>query len=131
MNTVVVGIAGACLGVLAASSRVPRVRWVPLTGVGLLIIAAVVVMAQLTQLSPLSAALIFIVTFEIGSVFYAGALWLRSRIGQDVTYWGWVWRDFIHPRYVRRVYQEADATQGRNGGDLAPAGTPDASQPGM
>lgn len=110
MHVVAIGVVGICLGVIAAGSRAPLVRWVP-TASALLLVVVTAVIATLQQGgNPLVGGLVLVVCFQIGSMLYAGAIWKREALEPGISYWGWVWRDLSHPAYLRNLYRERTQT---------------------
>lgn len=104
MYLVAFGLAGICLGVIAAGSRVPKIRWAPLVCDLLLVVALAAIMIQQSGLNSLIGGIVLVVSVELGSVLYAGVLWKREGLDSNMTYWGWVWLDFARPRYLRLLY---------------------------
>ncbi|MDJ0314052.1 hypothetical protein [Arthrobacter sp. H35-D1] len=71
-------------------------------------LATIILMLQvsLPQASLLDG-FIFCFSLLIASSLYAGVLWKRVGIDPTVSFWGWVWRDFINPGYLRRSQRES------------------------
>lgn len=111
MYLVAFGLSGICLGVIAAGSRVPMIRWAPLVCDLLLVVALAAIMIQQSGLNSLIGGIVLVVSVELGSVLYAGVLWKREALDSNVTYWGWVWLDFARPQYLRRLHGALDQSQ--------------------
>lgn len=107
MVQVAIVVVGVCLGVLTAQSSVPRIRWVTFVSAGVLVVVAVVAQLVYTHTGFLGG-LLFLVAALAASALYSGRMWRRSGLDPEVSYWGWVWRDFAHPRYLRHIYAVAD-----------------------
>ncbi|WP_331096468.1 hypothetical protein [Lacisediminihabitans sp.] len=112
MDHVAIAIVGAALGVLTANSRVPRIRWAPMTCSVLLEIAAVLVLVVSRPTpAPLLDGFLFCVSVAVASTLYAGLLWKRMGLDPAIGLWGWVWRDAVSPRYLResaRAFLDGD-----------------------
>jgi hypothetical protein len=103
---IAIALVGVCLGVLTASTRVPRIRVVPFIGSLVIVVAAVIVSLQFEATS-LLGGIVFAASVLISSSVYAGVLWKREDLEPGLTVWDWMLRDFTHPRYVRELYLEA------------------------
>ncbi|WP_018134316.1 hypothetical protein [Acaricomes phytoseiuli] len=102
MTFIVVGI---CIGVILATGRVPKIRWVPLIAAGVLLAVAIFGFQNLRLVST-GEALLLLLSILISMVLYSGVLWDRQKLDPQVTYWGWAWRELIHPGYARALYRE-------------------------
>lgn len=104
-------VAGVCLGLLTASTSVPRIRLVPSISVGvLLVIVVVTLLVYSTTRAELPffgafGGLVLLLVFVASSTLYSGALWNRIGMDPTVSYWGWVWRDFTHANYLRKQHE--------------------------
>jgi len=105
MYLAIIGLAGLGLGVLIASSRVPRTQWAPLISALLLTGIAATTIFQGADASLLHG-LTFVVACLGGSAMYAGVLWGRENLEPGIGYWGWVWRDFAHFPYLRKLQRD-------------------------
>lgn len=103
-------ITGLSLGVIAASSRVPKFRWAPVAG-SILLLATVFFNVPDLVLPTLSEAMALVLSSVLANALYAGHLWSRENIEPGVSYWGWVRRDITHPRYLLALYRELNSSK--------------------
>ncbi|WGD38539.1 hypothetical protein [Lysinibacter sp. HNR] len=102
----IIGLAGLAIGVLVASSRVPRMRWIEFFSTLALLVPVIWLMVQMGYNS-FFETLTLVVTVLLASALYAGLLWKRENIDPSVTYWKWVWMECVNSRYVRSMYRES------------------------
>ncbi|MEN2737893.1 hypothetical protein ABCS02_08890 [Microbacterium sp. X-17] len=76
MQYVIVGIAGLAAGVLLATARVPRLRWVPFLALFVLLVIAAVAGS-----------------LAIGLGIVDGLVFLAATVASSVAYAAWLWRD--------------------------------------
>lgn len=108
MFQVLIVVVGVCLGILAAESRVPYIRWVPLASEFILGMVTIALMLKFSSpQTGLVDGLIFCFSVVVASSLYAGVLWKRVGIDPTLSYWGWVRRDFTNPGYLRRSQRES------------------------
>ncbi|MBG6192259.1 hypothetical protein IWX64_003229 [Arthrobacter sp. CAN_A212] len=112
MMLIGIAIVGACLGVVLASARVPKVKWAPVISCLILSGAAAAVLVFRGQVL-LVEGLMLPLGLIIAEALYAGALWMQLRLEPGVTYWDWVVRSVTRSGYLRRMY---GAQQTRNDG---------------
>ncbi len=103
MTSMVFVLVGLCIGVVMASARVPKTRWLPFIASIVLLTVCLLGFSTLRPVS-IGEALLVLVSILLGSSLYAGAFWSRQRLEPNVSYIGWVWRDLSRPGYVRRQY---------------------------
>ncbi len=107
MILLVVGLVGVALGVLTASSQVPRVRWAPSLSSALLI--SVTVWLTIQSESPWLAGMVFFVAVMVSLIFYAGILWSRENLESRIGPFGWMRREITNPGYARRLFAASQA----------------------
>lgn len=110
MQLLLFGLVGISVGIVLAGLRVPKPRILPSIGAMILAGTAIVGLLQFGMAS-LGAGLLLVFCAALTSALYSGFLWQREGIDPSTTYWGWVGRDFTHPSYGRRLYEESKATQ--------------------
>ena len=103
MIAAIMTLVGACLGVLLASCRVPRLRIVPLiSSVILLVIAAVALV--LIDISNFAAAIMFVLAVGASTILYSAGVW--RGIFRDLPH-AYAWfclSELIHPNYLRQLH---------------------------
>jgi hypothetical protein len=104
MEPLVFGMAGCCVGILTASSRVPRIRWAPYVSCVILAVATIV-LTWVFEVRFLPSGLILLCTMWASASAYAGLLWKREGVDPTATYLQLVWRDLIRPDYLRALYR--------------------------
>ena len=107
MNTVVVGLAGLCLGALVARASVPRLQLLPLA---CSLILAVVGVVPLLLASPESLlnGLLCVFTVVVAASLYGAELWRRTVLGAEFSRWQLVWMGAWLPGYLRAAYEASE-----------------------
>lgn len=103
MIAAIMTLVGACLGVLLASCRVPRVRVVPLiSSVILLVLAAVALVA--IDASNFAAAIVFVLAVGASTILYSAAAWRGIFRDLPHPYAWFCFSELIHPNYLRQLH---------------------------
>ena len=102
----VIVLIGLSLGVASSLARIPEVKWIPLLAATVLACCSYVGLWVLWDIS-LIGALLFLASVFVGSALYGGRLWQKLGLEPGLSYWEWVKRDFIHTRYLRRLYRDS------------------------
>ena len=104
MLAIAVILSAACLGALLASSRVPRVRFVPIAAVGVLIALLAAALIVLDAGS-VGLSLAFVVVTGVVSTFYSAVLWIRE-VPESPYKFSWFFRNgLVRPGWVRQHAQ--------------------------
>ena len=106
----VIVLVGLGLGIAGCPSRIPEMKWIPWLGTGVATGWSYTALLVLWEIS-LAEALLFLVAVFGGSVLYGGRLWQQVGLEPGLSYWEWVKRDFVHTRYLRRLYRTSRANR--------------------
>ena len=112
MDSIIIGAAGLCFGVLTARACVPRTQLLPLVCSLALSLIGVVPLI-LGSSGSLLNGLIFTFAVLISAAVYGAELWRRTGLGQEFSLWQLIWIGLWRPRYLRAAY-EADAKSAEN-----------------
>ncbi|MDK1359898.1 hypothetical protein QNO00_06410 [Arthrobacter sp. zg-Y1219] len=104
----VIVLIGLSLGVASSPARIPDMKWIPWLGSAVLTAWSYAALLILWEIS-LVEALLFLVAVFGGSVLCGGRLWQQLGLEPGLSYWAWVKRDFVHTRYLRRLYRTSNA----------------------
>lgn len=104
-------VAGACLGALLAWARVPRLRWLPLVCVLLLMGVSVIAIALYASW-PFLDGLAFAVTALATSWGTSAAIWTRRGLGEVFSPWQLTWMSATRPGFLRGVDQQHHLSDG-------------------
>jgi hypothetical protein len=107
METVLIGIAGLCFGVLLAQSLVPRIQMLPMICWLLLAGAGAAVIVQIDPSSMLNAVL-FVVLVIASTGLYSAELWKRRGLDKTHSSWQLIWMSAFRPGYLRSTYERAE-----------------------
>lgn len=111
MIAAIMTLVGACLGVLLASSGVPRLRVVPLVG-GVILLALAAVALVVIDAGNFAAAILFVLAVGASTVLYSAALWRGIFHDLPHPYAWFCLSELIHPNYLRQL--PAANTQARH-----------------
>jgi hypothetical protein len=106
----VIVLIGLSLGVVSGPARIPDIKWIPWLAAAVLTAWSYTALLVLWEIS-LAEALLFLVAVFGGSVLYGGRLWQQLGLEPGLSYWEWVKRDFVHTRYLRRLYRTSRANR--------------------
>lgn len=104
LQLVVIVLIGLSLGVVGAQARVPNLKRIPYLSFVVLMGGSYTALLVGWRISPLEACL-FVIVVAAGNALYGGKLWEQLALEPGLTYWAWVKRDFLHTRYLRRLYR--------------------------
>lgn len=105
MESVIIGIAGVCLGALVAHSGIPRVQLVPMICSLILTAMGVVAVIQMQQASMYNG-LLFAFSALLAEGIYGAELWKRHGLNEAFSSWQLIWMSCFRPRYLRAVYEQ-------------------------
>lgn len=115
MDYLLIWLGGACVGVMSASSRIPRIRWLSVLSSTVLGFGVAWAVLATTD-TGLAGALSLVAASILGSALYAGACWKRARPSSGLSYWSLVAYDVAHPRSLRQLLAD-DRTPPAETGD--------------
>lgn len=104
----VIVVVGLSLGIAGGPARIPDMKWIPWLGTAVATgwsYAALLVIWEISS----AEAFLFLLAITAGSVLYGGRLWQQLELEPGLSYWTWVKRDFLHTRYLRRLYRTSPA----------------------
>lgn len=106
MDSVLIGIAGLCLGVLLAHTRIPRIQLLPL--VCLLILAGI---GYATLMwaggGSLLNGLLFVFAAILAACIYGAQLWKRRGLAEAFSTWQLIWMSALRPGYLRAASEQS------------------------
>lgn len=103
MESVVVGIAGLCFGVLISRSRVPHIQVLPMVCSLLLAAIGVVLLIQ-TGHGSLFNGLLLTFSALVAALVYSAELWKRQGLDKEYTPWDLIWMSVFRPGYLARSH---------------------------
>lgn len=104
----VIILVGLSLGIAGGPARIPDMKWIPWLAATVLTGWSYVGLWVLWDISPIEALLFLAAVFG-GAALYGGRLWQKLDLEPGLSYWTWVKRDFLHTRYLRRLYRTSTA----------------------
>ena len=107
MDSVLIGIAGLCFGVLMTRSRIPRFQLLPLACLLVLAAIGVAVLIQMDRGSLLNA-LVFTSSALLAACIYGAELWKRNGLDETFSTWRLIWMSAFRPGYLRAVYEQSE-----------------------
>lgn len=106
LQLIVIVLVGLSLGVAGSPARIPEMKWIPWLCSAVTAGWSYAALLVLWEIS-LAESLLFLVALFGGSSLYGGRLWQQLDLEPGLSYWAWVKRDFLHTRYLRRLYRSS------------------------
>lgn len=103
VEAIFLALVGLSVGALFASISVPRIRWVPLIGLLVLVVSGVTLSAT-GDGADLAGSLVFVASTFVSSGLYSAHVWSRSGTTPG-SFWELVVWSAFRPGYLRRAHQ--------------------------
>ena len=106
----VIVLVGLSLGIACVPARIPEMKWIPWLASGVATGWSYAALLVIWEIS-LVEVLLFVLAVGAGSSLYGGRVWQQLDLEPGLSYWAWVKRDFVHTRYLRRLYRSSPANR--------------------